>query len=516
LFAWGRHAPFYKIIYALPFFSTIRNPIKFMHPFHMALLILFGFGLEALFRVYLKEAAGKVDGLKGTIGSWWKTAPIFERRWVYGSLAFVGLGLVAVLMYGSSKHALMKHLETVGFPAPLNEQVASFSLGEAGYALVFLALAVGLVLSAMSGWFSGRRAKLFVIIAGAFVALDLMRANHHWVVYYDYKERYASNPVIDFLKEKSYEHRATARIIAFSQQPQHHLVDNQTTMFAQVANTWLQHHFQYYNIQALEPVQLPRPPELDQNFFEAMLPSGTNRPPSVLARMWELTNTRYLIGSRQRLASIGPELGKPALKILFSFDMTPKPGVTKDQLTIDDVDWVRNDNGRFAVAEYENVLPRAKLFGTWRESTNDTAVLNELASPQFDPHASVFVNGAVNLTAAAGTNFNGDVKIAKYQPKHIELTASNSAPAVLLYNDKYSPNWRVWVDGKEEKQLRANYIMRGIPLAAGEHRIEMKYSQPTTGLKVSLVGLAIGFLILGFLALNPRQKPLSESSTMRQ
>ena len=52
LLAWGRHAPFYKLVYALPFFSTIRNPMKFMHPFHMALLLLFGFGLEVVFRMY--------------------------------------------------------------------------------------------------------------------------------------------------------------------------------------------------------------------------------------------------------------------------------------------------------------------------------------------------------------------------------------------------------------------------------------------------------------------------------
>jgi hypothetical protein len=48
LLAWGRHAPFYQLFYALPYFSTIRNPIKFMHPFSVALVVLFGYGLHAL------------------------------------------------------------------------------------------------------------------------------------------------------------------------------------------------------------------------------------------------------------------------------------------------------------------------------------------------------------------------------------------------------------------------------------------------------------------------------------
>ena len=31
LLAYGRFAPFYRLIYALPYFSTIRNPVKFLH-----------------------------------------------------------------------------------------------------------------------------------------------------------------------------------------------------------------------------------------------------------------------------------------------------------------------------------------------------------------------------------------------------------------------------------------------------------------------------------------------------
>ena len=36
LFAFGRYAGFYQFIYKLPYFSNIRNPIKFMHPFHLS------------------------------------------------------------------------------------------------------------------------------------------------------------------------------------------------------------------------------------------------------------------------------------------------------------------------------------------------------------------------------------------------------------------------------------------------------------------------------------------------
>src|SRR6185295_20367094 len=53
LLAFGRYAPFYRFIYMLPYFSTIRNPAKFTHPFNWSLVILFAYGIHGLCRRYL-------------------------------------------------------------------------------------------------------------------------------------------------------------------------------------------------------------------------------------------------------------------------------------------------------------------------------------------------------------------------------------------------------------------------------------------------------------------------------
>jgi hypothetical protein len=263
---------------------------------------------------------------------------------------------------------------------------------------------------------------------------------------------------------------------------------------------WLQHHFQYYNVQSLEPVQMPRPPALDQEFFMAMMPGG-NRPMTVLTRMWELSNTTYLLGSRQMIESLGAQIdgGRNRFRVVKAFDMAPKPGKSPERLTIDDLDWVFNDNGRFAIGEFTGALPRVKLYPNWQVATNDQAVLDQLTSPQFDPTATAFLHGETGVTPAAGTNFTGEAKITRYSPKEIEVTVSNSAPALLVYADKHSPNWRVWVDGKEETLHRANYIMRGVVLSPGQHTVVMRYSQPMTGLYVSLAGIALGLAVLGFV-----------------
>ena len=97
------------------------------------------------------------------------------------------------------------------------------------------------------------------------------------------------------------------------------------------------------------------------------------------------------------------------------------------------------------------------------------------------------------------------MKFESYAPKHIVLKAQTAAPAVLLLNDKYDPNWQVTVDGQPAKLLRCNFIMRGVYLdKPGSHRIEFKFLPATTGLYVSLAGLTLGLLLVGYVSFSKR------------
>ena len=157
--------------------------------------------------------------------------------------------------------------------------------------------------------------------------------------------------------------------------------------------------------------------------------------------------------------------------------------------------------GKLALIEYTNALPRAKLYSYWLTSSNDQTTLRTLTAPQWDPDQSVLVSSDTPVPppqASAGTD-PGAVNITSYKPKDIKLQASAKTPAVLLYNDRTAPDWRVWVDGKPSQLLRCNYIMRGVFLPAGEHTVEFRFQPSVAPLYVTLSAFVVGILLAAYL-----------------
>ena len=73
--AFGRFAPFYHLVYVLPYFSTIRNPVKFLFVFSWAMVIIFAYGIHGLSRRYLEiPATGSASPL-AQFKAWWTKAP---------------------------------------------------------------------------------------------------------------------------------------------------------------------------------------------------------------------------------------------------------------------------------------------------------------------------------------------------------------------------------------------------------------------------------------------------------
>ena len=541
LFAFGRFAPFYRLPFVLPYFSTIRNPIKFLNPMICSVLMLFAYGLNALWRQYLASASSLPPDDRPR--NWWSRADRFDRRWAVGCALALGLSLVAWIVYASFRESLERHIQTGGFDEQQAHLIAVFSIGQAGWFVLLFALAAGLLTLILGGVFAGPRAKWGAWLLGLLVVLDLGRANLPWIVHWDYGQKYATNDVIEFFREKPYEHRVAELRFPGSQQPS--LLDTLYHI------EWAQHHFFYYNIQSLDIVQLPHMPEDLAAFETALRPQGSNTL-FRMTRRWQLTNTRYLLGSASSLDTLNAELD-PALhrfRIARSFDIVPKPGFALDSAPgpsvqratkLEELTAVFNTNGQYAIFDFTGALPRAKIYSHWQVITNDQATLEQLGTAGFDPEQTVLVNTALpgsQATESADRNAaqGGTVEFASYASKHIVLKTKADFASVLLLNDRFDPAWRVIVDGQPASLLRCNYIMRGVQLAPGTHIVEFTFQipiglpfarvevEPDTQLVefvfkvpiglpsyITLSAFGVGLVLIGVLAVAGRRKGASVS-----
>lgn len=489
LFAFGKYAPFYKLFYSLPYASTIRNPVKFMHPFHLALVVLCGYGLHALAKQFVKPTAPVGSPLAEQVKNWWDTVRGFERTWTVVTGLLVAASLAGLLLYSSARKELEKHLVSVAFSEDMAKSIASHSIGEVGLFVLFFAFSAGAVIVALSGYWSGSRARWAGVTLGLLLVVDLARANAPWVVYWNYPEKYASNPIIELLKRTPHEGRVQTLPFQLGQQ---------FGTFQQLYGLeWTQHLFLYNNIQTLDITQEPRPTVENQTYRAALL-GRTN----TLVRLWELTNTRFLFGVNDPnfLGNISTNLDerRQRFRIHTAFDLAPKPGIS-NPTSLDQVTVVTNGPGQFALIEFTGALPRAKLFTNWLATTNDTEVLSLLTNATFNPHQSVIVSAALPAATNAAATNAGDVKFLGYAPKLIRLEANAAAPAILLLNDKHSSNWKVTVDGQPATLLRCNYLMRGVQVPAGRHEVVFRYEPSIAGLYVTAAAGVIAFLLLGLV-----------------
>ena len=245
------------------------------------------------------------------IGPWAAASPLPSAFWLGWFTA-------------SQKAALVNYLKEVyvqGDP----EKIAAFSIGQAGWFLLFFALAIGMVLLIMAGVFSGRRAKLGGVLLGLLLLADMGRANLPWINHWNYPQKYASDPVINILRDKPYEHRVIQ--IPLRVPDQFSLFNGNSGLYA---IEWVQQLFPYYNIQSLDLVMRPRVGSDLETYESEFLPTSNDKA-YLLGRRWELTNTRYILGPAAYL-NILNQMFDPTqhrFRIVQRFTIVPKPGVAE-------------------------------------------------------------------------------------------------------------------------------------------------------------------------------------------
>lgn len=92
-----------------------------------------------------------------------------------------------------------------------------------------------------------------------------------------------------------------------------------------------------------------------------------------------------------------------------------------------------------------------------------------------------------------GEATNATVNVTRYEPNRIELETRNSSAGFLVLSEMYYRGWEAWLDGKRIPVEKVNYLLRGVAVPAGDHRIEFVYRAHSfrNGATWSLAGIVL-------------------------
>jgi hypothetical protein len=123
---------------------------------------------------------------------------------------------------------------------------------------------------------------------------------------------------------------------------------------------------------------------------------------------------------------------------------------------------------------------------------------------------SDYVNG-LNLSK------NGTIKLTDYKPNHMTYQSNSTSDQLALFSEVwYGPNkgWQAYIDGNAVDHIRANYILRGLKVPAGDHKIEFVFAPKSYSIGKIITLICSLAIVLSFLwfAYNSLMKYINEEN----
>jgi hypothetical protein len=85
--------------------------------------------------------------------------------------------------------------------------------------------------------------------------------------------------------------------------------------------------------------------------------------------------------------------------------------------------------------------------------------------------------------------------LVAYAAERVEISVDAPAEGLVVLNEAYAPGWKVAVDGKPATSVRANYLLRGVVVSAGAHRVVWTYAPRDDLAWLALWGAGVAFVL---------------------
>ncbi len=183
-----------------------------------------------------------------------------------------------------------------------------------------------------------------------------------------------------------------------------------------------------------------------------------------LHRFYELTSVKYIISDNKSMNESGVIPDKNLFPLVW-------------------------ENDKWSIYQYRKSMPRFFVTSSFKVIKNDREILNSLFDMDFVPN-KIILEEYPGFDSIEGS---GSATIINYSPNKISARVNVQNDSLFYLSDNYSKMFRVFIDGKEGRLLRANYTFRAVPVPKGEHMIEMEYDNRlfVLGIKVAITIFSI-------------------------
>lgn len=473
--AWGSNFLFLSEVFIdfVPFYNKFRAPSSILVVVELLFPLIAVMGLYYLFQPQSKDI--KNSNIDVVVGQQEKTKKILVISGVV--LAFT----LMLIVFGKSILGFSTDNERAYLPPYILEYLvdARYQMfrEDAIKALIYVAITAAVLFLALK-----RKINISValLIIGGVSFLDLWSVNKRYLNNDNFIDKiFAEQPfqtevtetLIDKVGDNS--HLQSLLRNANMNEALQTLAEKDKAhyrVFNQLLGTFGETNTSYFksSIGGYHAVKLRRYDDVINEYFFSQDSIRQSQIPNIL----NMLNTKYIVGG---------SLEEPQIHI--------NPLSNGNAWLLSDIKWAKNSNEEMALlGEVDN---------------KRTVVLSEKEFGDKYKNKSSF---AIDSTAS--------IQLVKYQPNALEYISESKTNQLAVFSEIYYPyGWKAFVDGKETEIIRANYLLRAMPIPSGKHTIKMVFEPQAihTGKWVALCAF-FGFILLGGMGLFWQWKQKSKVS----
>ena len=460
----GKYTPLYRIFFELPGVSSIRNPVKFMQITQFAMGFLAAVGLDYWLKWMRQRGTVKQDPDQPVLASFTK------------GIFFLAIALsVFTVLFGVQLGGSTSTFALEGWQDKAST-IANNRFHALVHAAVMAWMGYGLFrLGAISGTIKHSSWRHLGWAVVAVVMIDQLMISRRYVQAVEKSSLVSEGALIPSLKQQL----GVQRAYLWSPPP------NMPNQWGGMYNQWMTILFPFHQVPLINIAQM-RMPEDYKQYFATM----NQRP----VQMWSQMGLGLILTPSDFWMQIRND---PALRGAFE----PVAGfniIAAGETGASTIQTFGQQSAQHILLRNTKPADRFSLITAWRgadlnEAIQEGSRIAPLTVAMVDPDA------ITSWPDSGEPGRTGQVKVVSYRSGRVELSVVSDQTAVLRAAEKYTPDWKAWVDGVEKPVVRTDGIFLGVLIEPSDkpRDVVIAFSPQRNTLYLQFAGMMLSLLALG-------------------